>query len=240
MARKTLKKGGSHHKKNAKKGGSHHKKTAKKGGSHHKKGGMDDYIPEPGLMTKAYRMAANAIGHKTKGQKGAEEYAQIVAKRRADEEALAKKIAENEKIIAEDNNPEIKGRTIYSMVIKKENTPEELTEEEKNLIENGHFYQYSDYDMRLIDLGKATKVGMEYGQQVQGTLTYMVQFCNDGDCSFTDVAYGSKNYTFRYKLPSPPAPPAMTEQPGGYLKKNKDSKKSKANKGSKKNKKSPK
>jgi hypothetical protein len=32
----------------------------------------------------------------------------------------------------------------------------------------------------------------------------------------------------------------MTEQPGGYLKKNKGSKKSKANKGSKKNKNSPK
>ena len=228
MARKTLKKGGSRH-----------KKTAKKGGSHHKKGGMDEYIPKPGLMTKAYRMAATAVGHKTKGQKGDEEYARSVAKRRTDEEALAKKIAENEKIIAEDNNPEIKGRTIYSMVIKKEKTPEKLTEEEKNLVENGHFYQYSDYDMRLIDLGKATETHFEGGQATQGIPAYMVKFCTDGNCRLTDVAYGSKNYTFRYRLPAPPAPPSK-KQPGGYLKKNKDSKKSKANKGSKKNKKSPK
>jgi hypothetical protein len=232
MARKTLKKGGSHHKKTAKKGGSHHKKTAKKGG-------MDDYIPKPGLMTKAYRMAANAFGHKTKGQKGDEEYAQIVAKQKADEEALAKKIAENEKIIEDDNNPKIDGRTIYSMVIKKEKTPDSLTGEEKNLIDNGHFYQYSDYDMRLIDLGKATKTDFEGGQATQGIPVYMVKFCKDGNCSLTDVAAGSKNYTFRYRLPAPPAPP-MNEQPGGYLKKNKDSKKSKAKKGSKKNKNSPK
>ena len=239
MARKTLKKGGSHHKKTAKKGGSHHKKTVKKGGSHHKKGGMDEYIPKPGLMTKAYRMAANAVGHKTKGQKGDEEYARSVAKLRADEEALAKKIAENEKIIAEDNNPEIDGRTLYSMVNNKVNTPDSLTEEEKNIIENGHFYQYSDYDMRLIDLGKATKTKMEYGYGRQGVATYIIEFCKDGYCRDTVAAYGSKIYTFRYKLPSPPAPP-KDEQPGGYLKKNKGSKKSKANKGSKKNKNSPK
>jgi len=238
MARKTLKKGGSHHKK----GGSHHNKTAKggsyhkKGGSYHKKGGMDDYIPKPGLMTKAYRMAANAVGHKTKGQKADEEYAQIVAKERAREEALAKKIADNEKIIAEDNNPEIKGRKIFSMVNKSE---EEITEEEKNIKENGHFYQYSDYDMRLIDLGKATETKLDGGQYTQGIPTYKVKFCKDGDCSFTDVAYGDKDYTFRYRLPAPPAPPSK-EQPGGYLKKNKGSKKSKANKGSKKNKKSDK
>ena len=238
MARKTLKKGGSHHKK----GGSHHNKTAKggsyhkKGGSYHKKGGMDDYIPKPGLMTKAYRMAANAVGHKTKGQKEDEEYARIAEKERAREEALAKKIADNEKIIAEDNNPEINGRKIFSMVNKSE---EEITEEEKNIIENGHFYKYSDYDMRLIDLGKATETKLDGGQYTQGIPTYMVKFCKDGDCSFTDVAYGSNNYTFRYRLPAPPAPPT-NEQPGGYLKKNKGSKKSKANKGSKKNKKSDK
>ena len=138
--------------------------------------------------------------------------------------------------MAEDNNPEIKGRTIFSMVNKSE---ADRTEEEKNIIENGHFYQYSDYDMRLIDLGKARRTKVEGGQYTHGIPTYMVQFCEDGDCSYTDVASGSKSDTFRYRLPAPPAPPT-NEQPGGYLKKNKGSKKSKANKGSKKNKKSDK
>lgn len=232
MARKTLKKGGSHHKK----GGSHHNKTVK-GGSYHKKGGMDhDDMPKRDFMTNMYRRAARAVGHETKGLKADKEYARSVAKQRADEEALAKKIAENEKIIAEDNNPEINGRTIFSMVNKLEAN---RTEEEKNIIENGHFYKYSDYDMRLIELGKATKATLKGGVETQGIPTYMVKFCKDGDCSFTDVAYGSNNYTFRYRLPAPPAPPT-NEQPGGYLKKNKGSKKSKANKGSKKNKKSDK
>jgi len=241
MARKTLKKGGSYHKK----GGSHHNKTAKggsyrkKGGSYHKKGGMDGDMPERDIFTNMYRRAAKLVGHETKGLKSDKEYARSVAKQRADEEALAKKIAENEKIIAEDNNPEIDGRTLYSMVNNKVNTPDSLTEEEKNIIENGHFYQYSDYDMRLIDLGKATRTKFEGGLATQGVPTYMVEFCKDGYCRDTDAAYDNKIYTFRYKLPSPPAPP-KDEQPGGYLKKNKDSKKSKANKGSKKNKKSPK
>ena len=239
MARKTLKKGGSHHKKTAKKGGSHHKKTAKKGGSYHKKGGMDGDMPKRPVTTNIYRMVANVFGHETTGLKSDKDHARSVAKQRADKEAHAKKIAENEKIIAEDNNPEIKGKTNYRMVSKKVNTPDSLTEEENNIIENGHFYQYSDYDMRLIDLGKATKVDMKYGQEVQGIPTYMVQFCEDGDCRFTDVASDSKNYTFRYRLPAPPPPPT-NQQPGGYLKKSKDSKKSKANNGSKKNKKSPK
>jgi len=239
MTRKTLKKGGSHHKK----GGSHHNKTAKggsyhkKGGSYHKKGGMDDDdMPKHDFMTNMYRRVANAVGHETRGLKADKEYARSVAKQRADEEALAKKKEENKKIMAEDNNPEINGRKIFSMVNKLE---ADRTEEEKNIIENGHFYQYSDYDMRLIDLGKATETKFDGGQATQGVPAYMVKFCKDGDCSLTDVAYGSKSYTFRYRLPAPPAPPT-NEQPGGYLKKNKGSKKSKANKGSKKNKKSDK
>ena len=237
MARKTLKKSGSHHKKPTK-GGSYHKKTAKKS-SRHKKGGMDDDMPNRGFMTNMYRRAAKVVGHETAGLKADKEHARSVAKQRADEEALAKKQKENKKIMAEDNNPEINGRTIYSMVIKKEKTPDKLTEEEKNIIDNGHFYKYSDYDMRLIDLGKATETDFKGGQATQGIPAYMVKFCKDGDCSFTDVAYGSKSYTFRYRLPAPPAPPT-NEQPGGYLKKNKGSKKSKENKGSKENKKSDK
>lgn len=222
MASKTLKKGGSYHKKTS-------KKRSKKTG---KKGGMDN-TKKPGLGKRLYRSAMNMVGRKTMGQ----EIEEHDARDKAINDVLEEKRTKNQAIIGKDNNPEIDGRALYSMVSKKVNTPEELTEEQKNILDDGHFYKYDWYDYERTDLGKATKVNMEYGQEVQGIPTYMVEFCKDGDCRYTDTAYGSKIYTFRYQLNKPPAPPS-NEQPGGYLKKNKGSKKSKANKGSKKNKKS--
>lgn len=220
MAPKTLKKGGSYRKKTS-------KKTSKKTG---KKGGMDN-TKKPGLGTRLYRRAMNMTGRKTMGQ----EIEEHDARDKALKDALEEKRMKNQAIMDKDNNPEIDGRALYSMVSKKVKTPEELTEEQKNILDDGHFYKYDSYDNERIDLGKATKEHMEYGQLTQGVPVYMVEFCKDGDCSHDDVAVGSDSYSFRYQLNKPPAPPSK-EQPGGYLKKNK----SKANKGSKKNKKSDK